>query len=135
MKIDTSISVVIRIVLWLFMLVGGAVYAYKVDRDNSLFLSPLFHLLSALIGLFILRLVFRATANGGRELAKGRDKTMPRLETNRLVTTGIYSCMRHPMLFGLTLLPLGCIAFGYAYFYYYHCSFGDDFYCFHGSSL
>ncbi len=107
MKIDTSISVVIRIVLWLFMLVGGAVYAYKVDRDNSLFLSPLFHLLSALTGLFILRLVFRATANGGRELAKGRDKTMPRLETNRLVTTGIYSCMRHPMLFGLTLLPLG----------------------------
>ena len=107
MKINTSLSVVIRIVLWLFMLIGGAVYAYKIDKNDLLFHSPLFHILSALIGLFILRLAFRAASKGGRELAKGRDKTMPRLETNRLVTTGIYSCMRHPMLFGLTLLPLG----------------------------
>ncbi len=36
---------------------------------------------------------------------------MPRLETNKLVTTGIYKCMRHPMLFGLTLLPLGWALF------------------------
>ncbi len=107
MKINTTFSVVIRIILWLFMLIGGAFYAYKIDKNDLLFHSPLFHLLSALIGIFILRLVFRSASNGGKELAKGRDKTMPRLETNRLVTTGIYSCMRHPMLFGLTLLPLG----------------------------
>ncbi len=44
----------------------------------------------------------------GRELARqGREGEIPRLETNRLVTTGIYACTRHPMLFGLTLLPLG----------------------------
>jgi len=107
MKIKTSLSVVVRIVLWLFMLLGGAYYSYTIDRNDLLFHSPLFHLLSALIGLFILRLAFRAAANGGRELAKGRDANMPRLETNKLVTTGIYKCMRHPMLFGLTLLPLG----------------------------
>jgi len=107
MKIKTSLSVVVRIVLWLFMLLGGAYYSYTIDRNDLLFHAPLFHLLSALIGLFILRLAFRAAANGGRELAKGRDANIPRLETNKLVTTGIYKCMRHPMLFGLTLLPLG----------------------------
>ena len=107
MKINTSLSVITRIVLWLFMIVGGALYTYGLDKNDFLFHSPLFHLLSALIGLFILRLAFRAAANGGKELAKGRDANMPRLETNRLVTTGIYKCMRHPMLFGLTLLPLG----------------------------
>ena len=107
MKIKTTPSVIIRIVLWIFMLVGGAIYAYVIDKSDCLFHSILFHLLSALIGLFILRLAFRAAANGGKELSKGRDKNMPRLETNRLVTTGIYKCMRHPMLFGLTLLPLG----------------------------
>ncbi len=111
MKINTSSSVVIRIVLWLFMIVGGAFYAYSIDKNDFLFQSPLFHLLSALIGLFILRLAFRAAANGGKELAKGRDENMPRLETNRLVTTGIYKCMRHPMLFGLTLLPPGWALF------------------------
>ena len=107
MKINTTPSVVIRIVLWLLMIIGGALYTYSIDKNNLLFHSPLFHLLSALIGLFILRLAFRAAANGGKELARGRGKNMPRLETNRLVTTGIYKCMRHPMLFGLTLLPLG----------------------------
>ncbi len=107
MKIKTTPSVVIRIILWLFMIIGGALYAYSIDKNDLLFHSPLFHLLSALIGLFILRLAFRAAANGGKELARGRGEDMPRLETNRLVTTGIYKCMRHPMLFGLTLLPLG----------------------------
>ena len=107
MKIKTTPSVIIRIILWLLMLIGGALYAYSIDKNDLLFHSPLFHLLSALIGLFILRLAFRAAANGGKELAKGRDENMPRLETNRLVTTGIYKCLRHPMLFGLTLLPLG----------------------------
>ncbi len=107
MKIKTTSSVIIRIVLWLVMLLGGALYAYSIDKDDLLFHSPLFHLLSALIGLFTLRLAFRAAANGGKELSHGRDANMPRLETNRLVTTGIYKCMRHPMLFGLTLLPLG----------------------------
>ncbi len=107
MKIKTTPSVVIRIILWLFMIIGGALYAYIIDKNDFLFHSPLFHLLSALIGLFILRLAFRAAANGGKELARGRGEDMPRLETNRLVTTGIYKCMRHPMLFGLTLLPLG----------------------------
>ena len=59
--------------------------------------------------IIVLALGFRAAANGGRELSKGRVGNIPRLETNRLVTSGIFGCMRHPMLFGLTLLPLGWV--------------------------
>jgi protein-S-isoprenylcysteine O-methyltransferase Ste14 len=65
-----------------------------------------FHIVSFVLGGILLRLAFRAASCGGRELAKsGRDKELPRLETNRLVTSGIYAHMRHPMLFGLMLIP------------------------------
>jgi len=107
MKINTSASVVVRIVLWLVMLLGVATVAIKADKNSPLFQSPLFHIIAALLGLIIIRLAFRAAANGGKELIKGRVGNIPRLETNKLVMTGIYNCMRHPMLFGLTLLPLG----------------------------
>lgn len=103
----TSFSVVVRILLWFFMLFGGAWYALEHDWNTPLFRDVLFHLFSAVIGILILFLSFRAAANGGRELTKGRIGDIPRLETNRLVTSGLYSCMRHPMLFGLTLLPMG----------------------------
>jgi len=89
------------------MLLGGAMIAISADRDSPLFQSYLFHIISGLFGIIVISLAFRAAANGGRELTKGRVGDIPRLETNRLVTSGIYSCMRHPMLFGLTLLPLG----------------------------
>jgi protein-S-isoprenylcysteine O-methyltransferase Ste14 len=107
MKINTSPSVVIRIILWFAMLFGGAFVSLRIDQNTPLFHNGWFHLLSAIIGIFIIILAFRSAGNGGRELTKGRVGDIPRLETNKLVTTGIYSCMRHPMLFGLTLLPLG----------------------------
>jgi len=107
MKFKTSVSVVVRILLWVFMLLGGAIYGIIKDTENPLWSSFTFHLLSFIVGYFILVFAFRSAENGGRELKKGRVGDIPRLETNHLVTTGIYSCMRHPMLFGLTLLPLG----------------------------
>ena len=107
MNIHTSISVVIRLFLWFMMMIGGALYSLSKDWDTLLFKNVWFHLATATIGMVLLVLAFRAAANGGRELTKGRVGDIPRMETNRLVTTGIYSCMRHPMLFGLTLLPLG----------------------------
>ncbi len=107
MKINTSASVVIRIVLWIGMLLGGAIIAINIDKTSPLFQNYLFHIISAILGFIVIILAFRAAANGGQELSSGRVGDIPRLETNRLVTTGIYSCMRHPMLFGLTLLPLG----------------------------
>jgi protein-S-isoprenylcysteine O-methyltransferase Ste14 len=107
MKIKTSISVVIRILLWLIMLIGGAYYSISKDIDNYYFNNIYFHIFTAIFGIILIFLSFRASANGGKELTKGRIGDIPRLETNRLVTTGIYKCMRHPMLFGLTLLPMG----------------------------
>jgi len=107
MKIHTSLSVIIRLALWLIMLLGGAYYSIINDLSNPYFRDPIFHLGTALLGVGITLLAFRAAKNGGRELTKGRTGNTPRLETNRLVTSGIYACMRHPMLFGLTLLPLG----------------------------
>ena len=106
-KISTSVSVVIRIFLWLLMLIGGAWYSVASDYDNPLFRSFYFHICCAAVGFIILVFAFRAASNGGKELSRGRVGDIPRLETNRLVSSGIYSCMRHPMLFGLTLLPLG----------------------------
>jgi protein-S-isoprenylcysteine O-methyltransferase Ste14 len=107
MKIKTSVSVVVRIALWVFLLVGGGIYGVSRDIDTPLWHNYIFHLLTLSMGYFVLVFAFRSAANGGRELKKGRVGNIPRLETNHLVTTGIYSCMRHPMLFGLTLLPLG----------------------------
>jgi protein-S-isoprenylcysteine O-methyltransferase Ste14 len=106
-QLRTTPSVALRIILWAVLLFGGAGYALYQDWEHPLFRSVWFHLAGAVLGSIILLLAFRAAANGGRELAKGREGDIPRLETNRLVTTGIYGCMRHPMLFGLTLLPLG----------------------------
>ena len=110
MKINTSVSVVVRILLWLVMIVGGSLWSLSVDLQDkeSLFFNPFFHIFSFTVGFVLLRFAFRAAAKGGKELARsGRDKGMPRLETNRLVTTGIYAHMRHPMLFGLMLIPPG----------------------------
>jgi len=107
MKINTSLSVIIRVLLWFIMIIGGAVYSLVKDWDTLIFGNLFFHIFTAILGMAVLILSFRAAANGGRELSKGRIGNIPRLETNRLVTTGLFSCMRHPMLFGLTLFPLG----------------------------
>ena len=109
MKINTSASVVVRIVLWLGLIFGGIAFSIYRDMQNStsLFYNLFFHIVSFIFGLLLLRFAFRAAAKGGKALAKeGRDRDLPRLETNRLVTSGIYAKMRHPMLFGLLLIPL-----------------------------
>ncbi|OQX73395.1 MAG: hypothetical protein B6D59_05740 [Campylobacteraceae bacterium 4484_4] len=108
-KIRTTPSVVIRILLWVVMLAGGTAGGIWLDLHHfrRLVFDPLFHLLTLGVGIWLMILAFRAAAVGGRELAKhGKEGDIPRLETNRLVCTGIYAKMRHPMLFGLTLVPL-----------------------------
>ena len=104
-----KISTTIRIIVWLILIIGGVIGGIIIDlryfRD-FLFSLP-FHIISFIIGLIVLKLSFNAASKGGKELAKsGRVGNIPRLQINKLVTTGIYSKMRHPMLFGLMLLPL-----------------------------
>jgi protein-S-isoprenylcysteine O-methyltransferase Ste14 len=110
MRIKTTRSVVIRLLLWAVLLIGGTVLSVWLDmRDEASLLTVWWwHAISAPIGLGLGALAFRAAATGGRALAehgKASPQT-PRLETDRLVTTGIYAHMRHPMLFGLALMPM-----------------------------
>ncbi|MCD6388251.1 MAG: isoprenylcysteine carboxylmethyltransferase family protein [Desulfobulbaceae bacterium] len=100
---------ILRVMAWLIMLVGGSVLGFWLDlRFFQPFLySPLFHILSLLPGIILLRLVLQASRNTGRFLARaGREGNIPHFETNRLVTAGYYACMRHPMHFGLLFFPL-----------------------------
>ena len=106
----TTFSIIIRISLWILFLFGGAIFSFLIDIKyfKNLLLSPSFHILSFIIGVFILKISFHAASIGGKALHKyGREGDIPRLETNRLVKQGIYNCTRHPMLFGLMFLPLG----------------------------
>ncbi|WP_201353163.1 methyltransferase family protein [Hydrogenimonas urashimensis] len=110
MRINTSFSVVVRLLLWALLLIGGTCLGIWLDLRHfrELFFSWIWHLLSFPAGIGLMALAFKAAAAGGRELAKSGKSSpdVPRLETDRLVTTGIYAHMRHPMLFGLTLVPL-----------------------------
>ncbi len=103
-------SVIIRIFLWGVLLIGGLYISIKQDiiQHAVLFHNIIFHCLSFAIGLILIYFAFKASARGGRELAKeGRSGDLARLETDTLVTSGIYAKMRHPMLFGLMLIPPG----------------------------
>jgi protein-S-isoprenylcysteine O-methyltransferase Ste14 len=110
----TTASVVIRIIIWIILILGGIALSLYFDLKyfRNLFFNPFFHLITLLLGYIVIKLSFHAAAVGGKELKrKGRVGDIPRLETNKLVTSGIYECTRHPMLFGLMLLPLGIALF------------------------
>ena len=103
----------IRIIAWLVMLFGGAIGGLTMDKHlfPALYGNILFHLLCIPVGLALLYVVMTISRNTGRSLAKyGREGNLPRLETNRLATKGIYAHMRHPMHLGLLFFPFA-IAF------------------------
>ncbi len=94
---------------WLLMLIGGAIAGIYFDKIyfKNIFDNIYFHIITFIIGYFLLKLVFKASQNTGRFLSKkGREGNIPRLETNKLVTEGIYGMMRHPMHLGLWFFPL-----------------------------
>ncbi|MCD6291658.1 MAG: isoprenylcysteine carboxylmethyltransferase family protein [Anaerolineae bacterium] len=98
----------LRIVVWIVMLVGGSILSLWLDWRwaRSVLLSPLFHLATLVVGALLLRFVLRVSRHTGSLLARlGREGDIPRLETNKLVTEGVYGCMRHPMHFGLLFFP------------------------------
>jgi len=90
------------------MLVGGRGLSLWLGWHwaRSLLLNPFFHLFTLVAGVFLLRFVLRVSRYTGRLLAQmGREGDIPRMETNKLVTTGVYGCMRHPMHLGLIFFP------------------------------
>jgi len=98
----------LRILIWIVMLIGGSGLSIWLDwrRFHSWLVSPVFHLVTLVVGVLLLRFVLRASRHTGRLLAQmGREGDIPRMETNRLVATDVYGCMRHPMHFGLLFFP------------------------------
>ena len=98
----------LRILIWGLMLVGGGALSIWLDRRwfNELFVNPIFHLAAFVVGLLLLNVVMRVSRYTGRLLASmGREGDLPRMDTNKLVTTGVYGCMRHPMHLGLLFFP------------------------------
>ena len=100
----------VRIIIWIVMLVGGSIAGVLMDLRwfPVLFKSLYFHVITFILGVVLLRFVLLISRNTGRFLAKmGRQgEEISRMETNKLVTEGMYACMRHPMHFGLLFFPL-----------------------------
>jgi len=103
------IKIIFRIFVWIVFIFGGSIVGLYLDNKIFPFINKnlLFCLLSVSFGFLLLLVTLRISKNTGRTLAKyGRKGNIPRLETDTLVTKGIYSYMRHPMHLGLMLFPL-----------------------------
>jgi protein-S-isoprenylcysteine O-methyltransferase Ste14 len=98
-----------RILMWVLFLGGGSMASFWLDAHlfKIWLINTWFHAISFVLGLMIFKLVMNSSRNTGRLLARlGREGNLTWMETNKLVTTGYYACMRHPMHLGLFLLPL-----------------------------
>lgn len=101
-----------RLIMWVLFLVGGAGLGLWLDGQwawaRMLLLNPWWHMVTLPLGGLLLWGVLRTSRYTGRLLAQlGREgDDIPRMDTNRLVTTDIYACMRHPMHLGLLFFPL-----------------------------
>ncbi len=98
-----------RIIVWIVFIFGGALAGIFLDLKlfSEIFKNLIWHIISFFIGVLLLRIVIIISKNTGRTLAKyGREGNIPRMETNKLVKEGVYSCMRHPMHLGLMLFPV-----------------------------
>ena len=102
------ISNTVRFLVWVVFLLGGLALGIVLDLRlwPGWFGNLLWHVVSFLLGIGLLRLVVRISRVTGRWLARcGRQGDLPRMQTNRLVASGPYACMRHPMHLGLMLFP------------------------------
>ena len=100
---------IFRLSMWIVMIFGGIAAGYYLDDllFPNFHNNFVFHIVSFVIGAFMLLFVLRVSKNTGRTLAKfGRKGDLPRMDTNELVTDGIYAYMRHPMHLGLLFFPL-----------------------------
>ena len=98
-----------RMIIWTIFIVGGAVAGFFLDGMlfEGIQKNICFHIISFILGLAMLRIVILISRNTGRKLAKyGRKGELPRMQTNVLVTNGVYKYMRHPMHLGLFFFPL-----------------------------
>jgi len=98
-----------RILVWIVFIIGGGIGGFFLDKGlfSELWDNTYWHIVSFLIGVILLWIVIKISTNTGRTLARYRRVgNIPRMETNKLVKEGVYSCMRHPMHLGLMLFPV-----------------------------
>lgn len=95
----------IRLLVWVLLIGGGIIASLYLDHlmEWSCPRIPCF-----LAGLVLMGIILRAAAVTGRYLAVyGKiDESKGFGEVDRLVDIGPYSCMRHPMHFFLSLIPI-----------------------------
>lgn len=95
----------VRFTIWVLFIGGGLAASLYLDHLFGLSCPRIPCLLA---GLALMGVILRAAAVTGRYLAvygkSGGDKGFG--EVDRLVDVGPYSCMRHPMHFFLSLLPV-----------------------------
>ncbi len=95
----------VRFLVWIVLVGGGIGVSLYVDRmlDWSCPRIP-----CLVVGLVLFGVILRAAAVTGRYLAVYGKSSSGRGfgEVDRLVDVGPYSCMRHPMHFFLSLLPI-----------------------------
>lgn len=103
----------LRFIVWFVMIFGGLGiglffdFKYKESVFHKLFFNVSFHIITVLLGILLLKFVLLTAKYTGRTLAKlGKKDDASRFEVNKLVKEDIYSCMRHPMHFGLLFAPL-----------------------------
>jgi len=107
----------LRIIIWLLFIIGGI--ALSIYMDKYVFHLPrlekgfVYYIIFG-FGVILFVNILNISGNVGRTLAKhGKtSKDIGRLQTDRLVTTGIYSKMRHPMNQGLIMLPMAIALIG-----------------------
>ena len=97
-----------RFLVWLVLLLLGAAAGFIMDWFwfRSWLFNPLWHVGALLVGVLLFSLLRRGARNTGRYLAQhGHAAGNSSFEPDRLVDSGPYSCMRHPMHFALLLAP------------------------------
>ena len=107
----------LRIIIWLLFIVGGlflAIFMDKVLFHTNYAEKGLFYHFVFALGVMLLVLVLNNTGNVGRTLARhGRkSKDLERMQTDQLVTSGVYSMMRHPMNQSLMMFPMAIALIG-----------------------
>lgn len=107
-----KISVRMRWFVWLILIAGGITLSILTDNflnDHGIFIS--FGVTGRIFGFVLLIVSFIIARNTGKTLAKyGKEGKVQKFDTNKFVDRGMYACMRHPMHFGLMLIPFA-IAF------------------------
>ncbi len=102
-----KISVKGRWVVWAIFIFGGIILSLITDfllKKNGFYVH--IGIVFRILGIFLFAISNIIARNTGKTLAKyGKEGKVEKFDTNKFVDRGPYSCMRHPMHFGLMLIP------------------------------